>query len=149
MWIISINVFIYIRISIEIFSLFQVVVNALIKAVPSIFNVLLVCLVFWLIFSIMGVQLFNGKFHKCVYLNNGTVVPVTEVNNRSECDENPMLYKWKNSPINFDNVLNGYLALFQVVSILLDLLFVWFFFLFIKTKKWSQSKKFIEWILIH
>jgi hypothetical protein len=25
-------------------------------AIPSIFNVLLVCLVFWLIFSIMGVQ---------------------------------------------------------------------------------------------
>jgi hypothetical protein len=31
-------------------------VNALMYAIPSIFNVLLVCLVFWLIFSIMGVQ---------------------------------------------------------------------------------------------
>jgi hypothetical protein len=36
-----------------------VVVNALIKAIPSICNVLLVCLVFWLIFGIMGVQLFK------------------------------------------------------------------------------------------
>lgn len=99
------------------FSLFQVVVNALIKAVPSIFNVLLVCLVFWLIFSIMGVQLFNGKFHKCVYKENGSVVPSTEVDNRTECEENSAIYEWKNSPINFDNVLNGYLALFQVVSI--------------------------------
>jgi hypothetical protein len=35
-------------------------------AIPSIFNVLLVCLVFWLIFSIMGVQFFGGKFFKCV-----------------------------------------------------------------------------------
>jgi voltage-gated sodium channel type V alpha len=35
-------------------------------AIPSIFNVLLVCLVFWLIFSIMGVQFFGGKFYKCV-----------------------------------------------------------------------------------
>jgi hypothetical protein len=34
-------------------------------AIPSIFNVLLVCLVFWLIFSIMGVQFFGGKFYKC------------------------------------------------------------------------------------
>jgi len=34
-------------------------------AIPSIFNVLLVCLVFWLIFSIMGVQFFGGKFFKC------------------------------------------------------------------------------------
>ena len=43
---------------------FQVVVNALIQAIPSIFNVLLVCLIFWLIFAIMGVQLFAGRYHK-------------------------------------------------------------------------------------
>lgn len=35
-------------------------------AIPAIFNVLLVCLVFWLVFSILGVQLFGGKFYKCV-----------------------------------------------------------------------------------
>ncbi|CAF4986441.1 unnamed protein product, partial [Rotaria sp. Silwood1] len=46
----------------------RIVVNALFGAIPSIFNVLLVCLVFWLIFSIMGVQLFGGKFYKCVYV---------------------------------------------------------------------------------
>lgn len=44
----------------------RIVVNALMYAIPSIFNVLLVCLVFWLIFSIMGVQFFSGKFYKCV-----------------------------------------------------------------------------------
>lgn len=44
----------------------RIVVNALMYAIPSIFNVLLVCLVFWLIFSIMGVQFFGGKFFKCV-----------------------------------------------------------------------------------
>ena len=42
----------------------QVVVNALVQAIPSIFNVLLVCLIFWLIFAIMGVQLFAGKYYK-------------------------------------------------------------------------------------
>ncbi|MEQ2162314.1 Sodium channel protein type 9 subunit alpha, partial [Goodea atripinnis] len=45
-----------------------VVVNALLGAIPSIFNVLLVCLIFWLIFSIMGVNLFAGKFHSCTFL---------------------------------------------------------------------------------
>ena len=40
------------------------VVNALVQAIPSIFNVLLVCLIFWLIFAIMGVQLFAGKYYK-------------------------------------------------------------------------------------
>lgn len=44
----------------------QIVVNALMFAIPAIFNVLLVCLVFWLVFSILGVQLFGGKFYKCV-----------------------------------------------------------------------------------
>lgn len=56
----------------------RIVVNALMYAIPSIFNVLLVCLVFWLIFSIMGVQFFGGKFFKCVdedgYLLNVSVI---------------------------------------------------------------------------
>ena len=42
----------------------KVVVNALVQAIPSIFNVLLVCLIFWLIFAIMGVQMFAGKYYK-------------------------------------------------------------------------------------
>jgi hypothetical protein len=59
-----------------VFSVFQIVVNALMYAIPSIFNVLLVCLVFWLIFSIMGVQFFGGKFFKCVD-QDGRLLPIT------------------------------------------------------------------------
>lgn len=91
----------------------QVVVNALVKAIPSIFNVLVVCLVFWLIFGIVGVQFFNGKFFKCVD-ENKTRLPVSVVENRNQCDH--LNYTWENSDINFDNVFNAYLALFQVVS---------------------------------
>ena len=39
----------------------KVVVNALVGALPSIFNVLLVCLIFWLIFAIIGVNTFMGR----------------------------------------------------------------------------------------
>ena len=53
----------------------KVVVNALIGAIPSIFNVLLVCIIFWFIFSIMGVNLFAGTFWKCVWIENGTTLP--------------------------------------------------------------------------
>ena len=96
--------------------LLQVVVNALIQAIPSIFNVLLVCLVFWLIFSIMGVQLFGGKYHKCV-TPDGETANSSEVPNKDACDAlKDMNYTWKNSGINFDNVPMAYLALFQVVS---------------------------------
>ena len=95
----------------------QVVVNALIQAIPSIFNVLLVCLVFWLIFSIMGVQLFGGRFFKCVDIN-GTTLDADIVNNQSECLQMQFThnYTWQNSVINFDNVGAAYLSLFQVVS---------------------------------
>lgn len=54
----------------------RIVVNALMYAIPSIFNVLLVCLVFWLIFSIMGVQFFGGKFFKCID-EDGELLPIT------------------------------------------------------------------------
>lgn len=94
-------------------SPFQIVVNALMYAIPSIFNVLLVCLVFWLIFSIMGVQFFGGKFHKCVDEEENRL-PITVTNDMWECWEKN--YTWVNSKINFDHVGHAYLALFQVVN---------------------------------
>ena len=93
----------------------QVVVNALIQAIPAIFNVLLVCLVFWLIFSIMGVNLFGGRFASCVDLD-GRLVNVSLVHNKTVCLEMAHLnFTWINPKINFDNVIIAYLALFQVV----------------------------------
>lgn len=91
----------------------RVVVNALIGAIPSIFNVLLVCLVFWLVFSIMGVQMFAGKFYKCVYPNM-TKVLFDEVKNINDCSRKN--FSWTNSKINFDNTINAYLALLQVAT---------------------------------
>ncbi|BFZ11652.1 hypothetical protein BsWGS_14691 [Bradybaena similaris] len=89
----------------------RVVVNALFKAIPSICNVLLVCLVFWLIFGIMGVQLFSGKFHAC--RNETHKFLPEEVPNRNSCEPRG---NWTNAKINFDNVLAAYLALFQVAT---------------------------------
>ncbi|KAL9916057.1 na channel protein 60E isoform 2-T2 [Glossina fuscipes fuscipes] len=91
----------------------RIVVNALMYAIPSIFNVLLVCLVFWLIFSIMGVQFFGGKFFKCLD-NEGELLPITEVNDKWDCIEQN--YSWINSKITFDHVGMGYLALLQVAT---------------------------------
>ncbi|XP_044746534.1 sodium channel protein 60E-like isoform X2 [Coccinella septempunctata] len=91
----------------------RIVVNALMYAIPSIFNVLLVCLVFWLIFSIMGVQFFSGKFYKCVD-EEGELLPVSIVENRWDCDR--LNYTWENSKISFDHVGIAYLALFQVAT---------------------------------
>lgn len=92
----------------------RIVVNALMYAIPSIFNVLLVCLVFWLIFSIIGVQFFGGKFFKCVD-EDGVMLEIDVVNDRLTCLA--LNYTWINSKITFDHVGMGYLALLQVVCL--------------------------------
>uniref|UniRef100_A0A8C6L8Y1 Sodium channel protein n=1 Tax=Nothobranchius furzeri TaxID=105023 RepID=A0A8C6L8Y1_NOTFU len=95
----------------------RVVVNALLGAIPSIMNVLLVCLIFWLIFSIMGVNLFAGKYYYCVNTTTDELFPINIVNNKSDCLSlvNDSA-RWKNVKINFDNVGAGYLALLQVAT---------------------------------
>uniref|UniRef100_A0A8D1WJ94 Sodium channel protein n=1 Tax=Sus scrofa TaxID=9823 RepID=A0A8D1WJ94_PIG len=97
----------------------RVVVNALLGAIPSIMNVLLVCLIFWLIFSIMGVNLFAGKFYHCINYTTGEMFDVSVVNNYSECKaliESNETARWKNVKVNFDNVGLGYLSLLQVAT---------------------------------
>ncbi|XP_037879702.1 sodium channel protein para isoform X20 [Glossina fuscipes] len=95
------------------FVIVMVVVNALVQAIPSIFNVLLVCLIFWLIFAIMGVQLFAGKYFKCVD-DNGTTLSHEIIPNKNACDSENLT--WENSAMNFDHVGNAYLCLFQVAT---------------------------------
>nr|XP_012422058.1 PREDICTED: sodium channel protein type 10 subunit alpha isoform X3 [Odobenus rosmarus divergens] len=98
----------------------RVVVDALVGAIPSIMNVLLVCLIFWLIFSIMGVNFFAGKFGRCINKTNEylSLVPLSIVNNISDCkDQNHTgSFFWVNVKVNFDNVAMGYLALLQVAT---------------------------------
>ncbi|XP_050735327.1 sodium channel protein para-like isoform X15 [Eriocheir sinensis] len=91
----------------------RVVVNALVGAIPSIVNVLLVCLIFWLIFAIMGVQLFSGKYHKCID-DEGNKLSAEIVPDMTQCKN--MNYSWVNSEVHFDHVGMAYLALFQVAT---------------------------------
>lgn len=43
----------------------QIVVNAMFASLPGLWNVLIVSLLFWLVFGILGMQLFLGKFFYC------------------------------------------------------------------------------------
>jgi len=95
----------------------QVVVNALVQAIPSILNVLLVCLVFWLVFSIMGVTLFSGRFYSCED-SEQQLVDTSLVPDKETCESLAHLnYSWNNPTVNFDSVPAAYLALFQVVRL--------------------------------
>ncbi|XP_031570121.1 sodium channel protein 60E-like [Actinia tenebrosa] len=92
----------------------RVVINALFAAIPGIGNVLVISILFWLMFSILGVQLFAGKFFRCVDENNERL-PTSVAPNRTSC-LNQTNYRWVNANVNFDNVCNGFLALLQVAT---------------------------------
>ncbi|NWT77730.1 SCN5A protein, partial [Lanius ludovicianus] len=96
----------------------RVVVNALLGAIPSIMNVLLVCLIFWLIFSIMGVNLFAGKFGKCINITHENFELDISIENKTDCERYNITGQifWVNVKVNFDNVGSGYLALLQVAT---------------------------------
>ncbi|XP_074071894.1 sodium channel protein type 9 subunit alpha-like [Macrotis lagotis] len=97
----------------------RVVLQIFLKAVPSILKALLVCFMCWLFFSLMGVNLFSGKFFKCVNTTTGEKLSRTTVTNFYECKiliNNSGEVQWKNGKANFDNVVNGYLSLLQLAT---------------------------------
>ncbi|XP_057611172.1 sodium channel protein type 7 subunit alpha [Chionomys nivalis] len=100
------------------FEKMKVVLTALIKTMSPTSGVFLICLMTWLLFSIIGVYLFAGKFYKCIDPTSGEVFFIHEVMNKSQC-ENLVFNEsmpWENDKLNFDNVGNGFLSLFQVAT---------------------------------
>lgn len=85
------------------------------------FDALLVALVVWLIFSIMGVNLFAGKFYYCFNETSEEFFTPDLVNNKTECLNLIMAnfteVRWKNIKVHFDNVAMGYLSLLHMVSV--------------------------------
>ena len=80
-------------------SVRQVVVLALVRALPSIANVTLLSSLFWLIFSILGVSLFKGKFRAC--LCEGAAAACAHLD-RGPCEAQG--YVWGlNQPYSFDS----------------------------------------------
>uniref|UniRef100_A0A3Q0T4L5 Voltage-dependent L-type calcium channel subunit alpha n=1 Tax=Amphilophus citrinellus TaxID=61819 RepID=A0A3Q0T4L5_AMPCI len=94
------------------------VVQCVFVAIKTIGNIVLVTLLLNFMFACIGVQLFKGKFYSCTDVSKMT---------KEECQgfflkhmENSLQdtvvakREWLNSDFNFDNVLNGILALFTV-----------------------------------
>ncbi|KAK7492683.1 hypothetical protein BaRGS_00016162 [Batillaria attramentaria] len=92
----------------------RTVVSSLIHAIPDIFNVFLVVIVFWLVFSIMGVQFFAGKFYRCLDRTSFDIMNYTITPNKFTCISAG--HVWENTKVNFDNAGAGFLALFQVAT---------------------------------
>ncbi|CAJ1055770.1 sodium channel protein type 3 subunit alpha-like [Xyrichtys novacula] len=96
----------------------RVVIQTLLRSLPTLLNVVLVSVTVWLVFSILGVNLFAGKFRYCFNETSEEYFLSEDVHNKSECfylmDMNFTEIRWKNIYSNFDSVGSGYLSLFLV-----------------------------------
>lgn len=87
----------------------KLVVLTLISSVKPIGNIVLICCTFFIIFGILGVQLFKGTFFYCDGPN------ITNVRNKTDClvDRRNV---WTNRKYNFDNLGNALMSLFVLSS---------------------------------
>lgn len=86
----------------------KIVVVALIQSVGHILNVAIVVIVVWLMFAILGVNLFGGKFQYCAD-------QTYEISTKEECDK--IHSEWLTYDHNFDSVPRAMLTLFVVSSL--------------------------------
>ncbi|XP_051792446.1 voltage-dependent T-type calcium channel subunit alpha-1G isoform X4 [Erpetoichthys calabaricus] len=86
----------------------KLVVETLISSLKPIGNIVVICCAFFIIFGILGVQLFKGKFFVC--LGEDT----SNITNKSDCLQ--AHYKWVRHKYNFDNLGQALMSLFVLAS---------------------------------
>ncbi|XP_029109875.1 voltage-dependent T-type calcium channel subunit alpha-1H-like isoform X2 [Scleropages formosus] len=86
----------------------KLVVETLITSLRPIGNIVLICCAFFIVFGILGVQLFKGKFYHCEGAD------VRNISNKSECLQ--ARYRWVQRKYNFDNLGQALMALFVLSS---------------------------------
>ncbi|XP_065163665.1 voltage-dependent T-type calcium channel subunit alpha-1H isoform X3 [Atheta coriaria] len=86
----------------------KLVVQTLLSSLRPIGNIVLICCTFFIIFGILGVQLFKGSFYSC----KGPTAP--GVRNRTECEGRGN--KWVNQKYNFDDLGKALMSLFVLSS---------------------------------
>lgn len=86
----------------------KILVVALLESIGSIINVIIVVVVAWLMFAILGVSFFSGKFYYC---SINMYVYSTE----AECLKNHG--DWLRYGSNFDDIIRAMLTLFVVSSL--------------------------------
>ncbi|KAK2820936.1 hypothetical protein Q5P01_023895 [Channa striata] len=86
----------------------KLVVETLMSSLKPIGNIVVICCAFFIIFGILGVQLFKGKFFICQGED------IRNITNKSDC----LLanYKWVRHKYNFDNLGQALMSLFVLAS---------------------------------
>ncbi|XP_019721229.1 voltage-dependent T-type calcium channel subunit alpha-1G isoform X4 [Hippocampus comes] len=86
----------------------KLVVETLMSSLKPIGNIVVICCAFFIIFGILGVQLFKGKFFVCQGED------VRNITNRSDCLQ--ASYRWVRHKYNFDNLGQALMSLFVLAS---------------------------------
>ena len=86
----------------------KMVVTALLESIGGIFNVAIVVMIIWMMFGILAVNIFGGKFQYC------TVNPYL-IDNKQECLD--VKGNWVTYDQNFDSVPEAMMTLFIVASL--------------------------------
>ncbi|KAK7122565.1 hypothetical protein R3I94_019619 [Phoxinus phoxinus] len=86
----------------------KLVVETLMSSLKPIGNIVVICCAFFIIFGILGVQLFKGKFFVCMGEDTRNIT------NKSDC--NLAQYKWVRHKYNFDNLGQALMSLFVLAS---------------------------------
>ena len=92
----------------------KIVVNVCFACMPTFINICMVVLFFFLVFAIMGVQFFKGKFWAC---NDDSVAGVSECVGTFLVDGVATDREWVNQKMNFDNVGTAMLTLYEVAGL--------------------------------
>ncbi|EFO82668.1 CRE-CCA-1 protein [Caenorhabditis remanei] len=87
----------------------KLVVMTLISSLKPIGNIVLICCTFFIIFGILGVQLFKGMMYHCIGPEVGNVTT------KIDCLEDSR-NKWVNHRYNFDNLGQALMSLFVLSS---------------------------------
>eukprot|EP01059_Diplonema_ambulator_P029985 TRINITY_DN5005_c0_g2_i1.p1 TRINITY_DN5005_c0_g2~~TRINITY_DN5005_c0_g2_i1.p1 ORF type:complete len:1825 (+),score=590.46 TRINITY_DN5005_c0_g2_i1:71-5545(+) len=110
------------RILIRLESL-RVVVQALLRAAPQIVYICIACGFVWIVFGILGVQLFKGEFYACndkTIFSKEACVGTYMASAPTVLDANAMAVtprEWQNYRVNFDNIGLAALTLFEVAVV--------------------------------
>jgi hypothetical protein len=90
----------------------QVLLSTLLQSIAGIFNVLLLIVIVWFMFSILGVSLLGKKLVYCSKAPDNN--PYLIVDNETCLQKKG---KWVSYPLNYDSVLNGMLTLLVTSSL--------------------------------
>ncbi|CEM21952.1 unnamed protein product [Vitrella brassicaformis CCMP3155] len=89
----------------------RLVVNTLLQSVPSLLNVLLVSVILYLIFAILGVNYFKGAFGYCDGIED--LPEGVEITTKEECENNDDT-SWEYHDAHFDDVFEAMFTLFEM-----------------------------------